>query len=321
MNKKVKKLLLAILVCCLGVSGGMYGAAEFFEEDFGGWTFGRSPGRIAQYGGMTSVGVTEGEMQVIFLNVGQGDCTIVRTKKADMVIDCGDKGSANEVVEYLRSQGINELEYLILTHPDADHIGGADEVLEAFDVEHVLMPDVANDTKAYADVLEQIEKKGIVVEHPVVGDSYLLGDAMFWILCPEQELVSEFDLNGSSVGIKLVHGENSFVMCGDAEKASEQAMVERFGNALECDVLKCGHHGSSTATSAEFLKVTDPTWAIISCGKDNSYGHPHAEVLAALEDDDVQFYRTDRQGTIIAISNGKELKWSGLQFDGSQRLE
>ena len=317
MNKRVKKLLFAILFCCLAVPGGMYGATEFFGEGFGEWMIGYQPGRVTQSGGMASSSVTEGEMQVIFLDVGQGDCTVVRTKKADMVIDCGDKGSADEVVEYLRSQGIHELEYLILTHPDSDHIGGADEVLAAFEVERVLMPDVGNDTKAYAEVLKQIEENEVVVEHPDVGDSYLLGDAMFWILCPDPELVRESDLNGSSVGIKLVHGENSFVMCGDAEEESEQAMVERFGNALECDVLKCGHHGSSTATSAEFLKVTDPTWAVISCGKDNPYGHPHAEVMAALEDDDVQVYRTDCQGTVIAISNGKELKWRGLQFDGS----
>ncbi len=318
MNKKMKRLLVTAVICCLGLSGGAYGVAELLGDDFGAFMPGYGAGRSSEYGSMVSSDVTDGEMQVIFLDVGQGDCTIVRTKRADMVIDCGDKGSGEQVVEYLREQGVSELKYLILTHPDADHIGGADEVIEAFDVDCVLMPDVANDTKAYTEVLEQIEEKDVEVEHPSVGDSYLLGDAMFWILCPDPELVRESDLNGSSVGIKLVHGDNSFVMCGDAETVSEQAMVERFGNALECDVLKCGHHGSSTATSAEFLKVTNPTWAVISCGKDNAYGHPHAEVIAALENDDVQIYRTDRQGTIVAVSDGKELKWSAT-FHGVGR--
>ena len=129
------------------------------------------------------------------------------------------------------------------------------------------------------------------------------------MLCPQADGVSENDLNSSSVGIKLVHGENSFVMCGDAEAEAEQEMTAQFGTALECDVLKCGHHGSSTATTPGFLTATDPTWALISCGKDNSYGHPHAEVMAALEDADVQVYRTDQQGTITCVSDGKELHW------------
>lgn len=310
MNKKVRKLLLTALVCCLGLSGGALGVTELWGEETGDQAGTYGANADMSYSAMLKSQVTDGEMQVVFLDVGQGDCTIVRTREADMVIDCGDKGSGDLVVEYLQEQGIEKLEYLILTHPDADHIGGADEVLESIEVERVLMPDVANDTRAYEEVQEQIETQGIVTEHPSVGDEYQLGDAVFWILCPEKELVKESDLNGSSLGIKLVHGENSFVMCGDAESVSEQAMVERFGNNLECDVLKCGHHGSSTATSPAFLEATDPTWAVISCGEGNSYGHPHVEVLAALEEDDVQIYRTDRQGTIIALSDGKELRWS-----------
>ena len=118
------------------------------------------------------------------------------------------------------------------------------------------------------------------------------------MLCPETDLVSSDDTNDASVGIKLVHGENSFVMCGDASEKSESAMVKRFGSALECDVLKCGHHGSRTSTSEVFLKATNPTWAV-----------PHQETLERLNNDDVQVYRTDLLGTIIATSDGTNISW------------
>lgn len=161
----------------------------------------------------------------------------------------------------------------------------------------------------YQEVMEEISRYDVDVKYPEVGDIFTLGDAEFTVLCPEPELVSQDDMNNSSVGIKLVHGENSFVMCGDAEAKSEQEMVKRFGSSLECDVLKCGHHGSNTATSDEFLAAVNPTWAVISCGKENRYGHPHSEVLDKLENDDVQIYRTDLRGTITAVSDGSQISW------------
>ncbi|MGF0032925.1 ComEC/Rec2 family competence protein, partial [Bariatricus sp. SGI.154] len=251
--------------------------------------------------------VATGDMRTTFLDVGQGDCTIIRTEGRNMVIDTGNNDQGDYVVNYLKENGITDLDYLILTHPDADHIGGADNVLENIDVETVIMPDVANDTMTYKEVIEDIDRYQVEVVYPNVGDIFTLGDAEFTILCPEEELVDQSDLNGSSVGIKLVHGKNSFVMCGDAEEKSELAMVKRFGSDLECDVLKCGHHGSSTATCDEFLKATNPTWALISCGQDNQYGHPHLEVLEKLRNDDVQVYRTDEMGTIIAVSDGENI--------------
>lgn len=259
--------------------------------------------------------VATGDMRTTFLDVGQGDCTIIRTEGRNMVIDTGNNDQGDYVVNYLKENGITDLDYLILTHPDADHIGGADNVLENIDVETVIMPDVANDTMTYKEVIEDIDRYQVEVVYPNVGDIFTLGDAEFTILCPEEELVDQSDLNGSSVGIKLVHGKNSFVMCGDAEEKSELAMVKRFGSDLECDVLKCGHHGSSTATCDEFLKATNPTWALISCGQDNQYGHPHLEVLEKLRNDDVQVYRTDEMGMIIAVSDGENIRW---EFSGEK---
>ena len=249
-----------------------------------------------------------GDMSVTFLDIGQGDCTIVQSQDAVMLIDAGDNGAGDLVVSYLSTHGITKLDYFILTHPDADHVGGADTVIDAVSVDHILMPDVKNDTKTFSDVEQAISANSIPVTHPSVSDTYTLGDAQFTVLCPEK--VSTHDLNNSSVGIKLNHGEKSFVLCGDAEEKSETAMAAQFGSALECDVLKCGHHGSSTATCDAFLEAADPTWAVISCGNGNRYGHPHAEVLSKLEDNDIQVYRTDRLGTITAVSDGKNITWS-----------
>lgn len=251
-----------------------------------------------------------GEMEVTFLDVGQGDCTIIRTEGHAMMVDTGDNRTGDEVAAYLQEQGISSLDYLILTHPDADHIGGGDNVLESVEVKQVLMPDVVNDTKTYGEVIQDIELYNVDTVSPVPGETYSLGDAEFIILSPEPDAVNGEYARGISIGIKLIHGENSFVMCGDAEEEAEKEMVERFGGELECDVLKCGHHGSSTSTTDLFLEKTNPTWAVISCGKDNSYGHPHAEVIAKLEADDIQIYRTDLLGTITARSDGKQISWS-----------
>lgn len=253
--------------------------------------------------------IAEGEMKVTFLDVGQGDCTLIQADGQNMVLDVGNNDQGERVVSYLKAQGIEKLDYFLLSHPDADHIGGGDNVLENFEVQTVIMPDVANDTMTYQEVMEDISRYDVDVKHPEVGDIFTLGDAEFTILCPEPELISQDDLNNSSIGIKLVHGENSFVLCGDAEEKSEQEMVKRFGASLESDVLKCGHHGSSTATSDAFLEAVDPTWAVISCGKENRYGHPHSEVLDKLENDDVQIYRTDLEGSITAASDGTQITW------------
>jgi competence protein ComEC len=294
-KKRMTGIILAIAVVLAGYAG-----YDFASEQMGNATTGN---RVADT-------VATGDMKVTFLDVGQGDCTIIQTEDQAMMIDAGDNHAGASVVDYLEAEGIEKLDYLILTHPDSDHIGGGDDVLENLEVDTVLMPDVSNNTMTYEEVIRDIETYEVEVIHPSVGDTYTLGDAEFTILCPDASLISQEDTNNASVGVKLVHGSNSFVMCGDAETASESAMITQFGSSLDCDVLKCGHHGSSTSTSDAFLKATDPTWAVISCGVDNDYGHPHREVLEKLKNDDVQIYRTDQMGTIIATSDGNEISWT-----------
>lgn len=299
-GKRVKNLRNSVILLCLALLLSGCQVKEYVQE------------YVQEQDGGAADSVEDaqdvsGEMRVTFLDVGQGDCTIVQASGHNMVIDAGNNGQGGKVVSYLEELGIEKLDYFILTHPDADHIGGADDVMENVEVEQIIMPDVSNDTKTYADVEHDIVTMDIPVIDPEVGAAYKLGDASFEILCPSE--IKDNDLNVSSAGIKLTHGKKSFVMCADAEAPSEKAMTETFGSGLECDVLKCGHHGSATATTEEFLENTDPVWAVISCGENNRYGHPHAEVISRLEDADVQIYRTDKLGTITAVSDGENISW------------
>ena len=263
---------------------------------------------IYNYGSDVIV-LSDNILRVSFLDVGQGDAILVQEGEKAMLIDAGDNEHGERVVAYLKEHGIGKLDYLLLTHPDADHIGGADDVLENLEVSQVLMTEVPNDTKSYRDVLWEFAAEESLIRQPEIGEVYTLEKARFKILAPEKEYLDENDCNDASIGIKLTYGDNSFLMCGDAEEKSESAMVKRFGKELECDVLKCNHHGSYTATSEAFLNAADPSWAVISCGKDNSYGHPHKAVLERLYEADVQVYRTDELGTIIVESDGENLRF------------
>lgn len=263
---------------------------------------------IYNYGSEVAVPANH-TLRVSFLDVGQGDSVLVQEGESAMLIDAGDNEHGERVVAYLKEHGIGKLDYLLLTHPDADHIGGADDVLENLEVSQVLMTEVPNDTKSYREVLWEFVAEESLIRQPDIGEVYHVGNAWFKIIAPKPEYLDAADCNDASIGIKLTYGDNSFLMCGDAEEKSESAMVKRFGKELECDVLKCNHHGSHTATSESFLKAADPSWAVISCGKDNSYGHPHKEVLERLYEADVQVYRTDELGTIIVESDGKNLRF------------
>lgn len=258
--------------------------------------------------------VAEGEMNVTFLDVGQGDCTLIQAADQTMLIDAGKKGKSDEIITYLENQDIDFLDYFVLTHPDSDHIGGAADVINAIDVGAILLPAIEHDTQIYEHLTATIKKHAIPIEAPAVGSIYTLGDAEFMVLAPFEP--TDSDPNNASIVMKLVHGTKSFLLCGDAEEKSEAAMLET-GYDLSCDVMKCGHHGSSSSMSNPFFKAADPTWAVISCGKDNQYGHPHQETLSKLEEDDVQIYRTDQLGTIIAISDGDQISFKTLSdFNG-----
>lgn len=246
------------------------------------------------------------DMVLHFIDVGQGDSILAESNGHYMLIDAGNNDKADYVVNYLKSQDVDTLDYLIGTHPDADHIGGLDAVIHNFDIGKIIMPPVEHTTQTFEDVLDAISSKGMKITKPVTGTEYQLGDGFFTILAPNASYGD--DLNDWSVGIKLSNGSNHFLLCGDAEAAAEHDIGES-GMDIKADVLKLSHHGSSTSSSEEFLDKVDPSFAIISCGKDNSYGHPHKETLSKLSDRGIKTYRTDELGTIIAVSNGSEIFW------------
>lgn len=246
-------------------------------------------------------------LEIHYLDVGQGDSTLILCDGHAMLIDAGDNDKGTAVQSYLEGQGVTALDYVIGTHPDADHIGGLDVVLYKFDCQMVMMPDFEKDTRTYDDVVQTMKQKRYKNTLPEVGTVYELGSAVFTIVAPNGEYGD--NANDYSVGILLQHGKNRFLFTGDAEEASEADMLEN-GIDLEADVFKASHHGSRTANTEEFLQTVDPDYVVISCGQDNSYGHPHAEVMNRLRAMGISVFRTDEQGTIVAYSDGTEITFN-----------
>lgn len=246
-------------------------------------------------------------LEVHYLDVGQGDCTLILCDGHAMLIDAGDNDKGTAVQSYLESQGVTELDYVIGTHPDADHIGGLDVILYKFDCQTVLMPDFEKDTRTYDDVIQTMKQKRYENTSPRTGETFELGSAVFTIVAPNGEYGD--NANDYSIGILLQHGGNRFLFTGDAEEASEADMLEN-GMDLKADVFKAAHHGSRTANTEEFLNAVDPDYMVISCGQDNSYGHPHAEVMNRLRIMGISVFRTDEQGTIVAHSDGTEITFN-----------
>lgn len=244
------------------------------------------------------------EVQVRFLDVGQGDCTLVCSDGKYMLIDTGDRDGDNTVINYLENMGVTELEYLIITHPHSDHMGEAAEIVESFDIGKVIMPQVPDDmvptSAVYENLLDAMDDKG--KKFTAGKDSeYALGECGIQIYAPHEEYS---DLNNYSLIVKLTHGENSFLVTGDCEVQEEKELLER-GCDLSADVLKAAHHGSDTSSSSEWLQAVLPEYTIISCGANNKYGHPHDDTVSRIGKYSENVYITAEDGTVIFDSDGK----------------
>lgn len=246
------------------------------------------------------------ELTVHYLDVGQGDCMLLVCDGEYMLIDAGDNSKGTAVQNYLTKQGVETLKYVIGTHPDADHVGGLDVVLYKFDCETVILPDVSKDTKTYRDVLDTMDQKGYKSTLPAAGQEFMLGSAVCTILGPR---TSYEDANNNSVVLLVTHGTNRFLFMGDAEAEAEDDII-RGGADVKADVIKVGHHGSRYSSSQSFLDAVAPSYAVISCGEDNSYGHPHADTLNKLRSMGVEVFRNDEQGTVTAVSDGSGITWN-----------
>lgn len=261
----------------------------------------------------------ERTLEVHYIDVGQGDATLIKCGSHAILIDGGNNNKGTTVQLYLKKQGVESLDYVIGTHPDADHIGGLDVIVYKYNCEKVIMPDYEKDTRTYQELVDVIHDKNMKITYPVVGEQYALGEAKFTIIAPNSNSYGG-NANDYSVAILLEYGKNRFLFTGDAEEASETEMLSN-GIELSADVYKVAHHGSRSASTQEFLNAVRPKYAVISCGEGNSYGHPHAEVLNRLRSMGVEVFRTDEQGSIIASSDGENITWNCSATDSWQSGE
>lgn len=244
--------------------------------------------------------VTDEFLKIYFLDVGQADSTLIINNNQTMLIDAGNNEDGNLIVKFIKSLGIEKIDYLVGTHAHEDHIGGMDDIINNFNIGTVYLPyttEKTTTTKTFEDVLDSLIAKNLSITTANIGDKFTLGNTNCEIMYVDNS--EPEDTNDQSICIRLEFKNESFLFMGDAS-----GKVEKARNWPQTNVLKVAHHGSKTSTSKEFLKQVKPQIAIISVGKDNSYKHPSEQVLERLKSIKAKIYRTDELGTILLISDG-----------------
>lgn len=245
------------------------------------------------------------------LNVGQGLSVLIQSDGHNMLYDGGNRAHSSYVVAYLQQHGIDFLDYMVASHYDEDHIAGLVGVLNTTPVSTILCPDYQADSKIYESFVKGEETSGAQIEHPDAGEEYLLGDAKIEVLQDDSSLE---EANNRSIAVKVSYGTFSMLLTGDAEQEAEEEMI-RSGQDLHADLYVAGHHGSSSSSNQDFLTAVSPSHVWISCGADNSYGHPHKETMEKLEKDGIQMFRTDRQGEVSVYADGNSYWFSTAPSD------
>ncbi len=253
--------------------------------------------------GRTAPKVTDG-VEFHFIDVGQGDSTLIRTPSGNILVDAGENSAERDLKNYLDICGVETIEYAVFTHPDSDHIGGADMVLKEYKVNNVIMSDADGDSAVFRRLEDAIAEEGCPVYYALPGETYSLGEFDMFIFSPDPN--AKLDSNNSSLVIKATWGDTTAMLTGDAEKPAEESILATYSGAeLGSMLLKMGHHGSRTSSTDAWLAAVKPKIAVISCGLNNSYGHPHPEALARIKayvGDSI--YRTDELGSIVFITDG-----------------
>lgn len=246
--------------------------------------------------------VPDGEAYFYFFDVGQGDAAAVVTRRGCILIDAGTNASEDTLRMQLIRAGIDRIDIAIFTHPHEDHIGGADMVLTEFEVDEVIMPERGSSTKTFSQLSEAIEASGARLCYAEPGDTREVDGMRLTILFADDETVDENDM---SAVVMIEYGDTSAIYTGDAGTGAEKMILDGYPRELlACDILKVGHHGSSTSSSAEWLGALSPRFGVISCGEGNDYGHPHAAVLSRLKSVGATVMRTDLEGKILLVSDG-----------------
>lgn len=249
----------------------------------------------------------DSSFSIYYLDVGQGDCTIIKSNDNVMMIDTSTKNHTLDIQEALKSLSIEKIDYLVITHQHDDHMGSAKDIIDKYEVANIIMPKLSDinmvTTTGYENLLKSIANRNVNAIPATVGESFKLGDATVQIFSPSQQ---DEDLNNMSVVLKVVYGETSFIFQGDAEKTVEKQLLNSDFD-LNADVIKLGHHGSNTSSTEKYLKAVNPQYAIISCGADNSYGHPHDEVIDRLKNNNISFFVTAQTGDVTVTSDGENI--------------
>lgn len=249
--------------------------------------------------------ITNEKLSITMLDVGQGLSILFESNGKYMLYDGGDRGTSSYVVAYLKQNGISELEYIVASHYDSDHIAGLVGVLETTKVKNIINPDCEATSKIYQSYRTAANNSGANIIYPSVGDTFKLGYATLIVLAPARDYG---DANEMSVAIKVECEEFSCIVTGDAESESEKDMLN-CGIDLNCDLYVVGHHGSSSSSSDSFVKALAPEYGFISCGKDNDYGHPTDKTLATLKKYNVEIYRSDTDGEVTCVTDGQKYKF------------
>ncbi len=303
-NKKVKKFAIGVLISFIVLTIGIINTPTNTQAS-------TSTTKSTTITKTTNTVKVSGNLKVHYIDVGQADSILIEQNKHFMLIDAGNNADSNLVVNYLKQQNVSKLDYVIGTHPHEDHIGGLDVVIKSFTIGKVFMPKKTSTTATYKDVITAIKSKKLNITLPTPNTTYSLGQAKWTILTPAKNKDYE-DINNYSIVCKLKFGNNTFLFDGDAEAISEMEMVKAKYD-LKADVLKVGHHGSSSSTCANFLNAVNPKYTVISVSKDNSYNHPQKSTMDRLKAKGVKVYRTDECGTIVATSDGNKIIFNKKQ--------
>lgn len=261
----------------------------------------------------SAASLTDSGLTVTYLDVGQGDATVLQCGGETLLIDGGNNKVEHHLVESLQALGVTELNTIVCTHPHADHCGGLDAAADAFPFDTVYSPVETYDSATFRDFADTVASHGGAITIPQVGDTFTVGTAIVTVLGPCWDTLPE-NVNNWSIVLRVDYGKTSFLFTGDAEYQEENDILDH-GADVKCDVFQAGHHGSSTSNSYRLLYEAQPQYAVISCGKGNSYGHPHEETLSRFRDADVTTYCTMDEGNVTFYSDGSTVSTQNTAFD------